>query len=116
PYRRLVESHIEAVLGRVNPYTGRRYADEPAVSAWELANEATFVTCSTSHECLKSLPQVARDALTDAWLESSRSRDSVPSRPASEGDGMTSAYRRFIAERFLLVSEHLKRTARRAGG
>lgn len=31
--------HIRTILERTNPYTGRAYADEPTVFAWELANE-----------------------------------------------------------------------------
>jgi mannan endo-1,4-beta-mannosidase len=31
--------HIVALMGRINTETGRRYADEPAVLAWELMNE-----------------------------------------------------------------------------
>ena len=31
--------HIEQIIMKVNPITGRRYRDEPAVFAWELANE-----------------------------------------------------------------------------
>lgn len=34
--------HISAIIGRVNPYTHRRYRDEPAVFAWELANEPRY--------------------------------------------------------------------------
>ncbi|MBP7707558.1 MAG: hypothetical protein KA243_09975 [Candidatus Aminicenantes bacterium] len=31
--------HIAMVVGRINPYTGRKYRDDPAVFSWELANE-----------------------------------------------------------------------------
>jgi mannan endo-1,4-beta-mannosidase len=31
--------HIEMIVTRVNPYTGLAYRDDPAVFAWELANE-----------------------------------------------------------------------------
>lgn len=31
--------HIAMVVGRTNPYTGRKYRDDPAVFSWELANE-----------------------------------------------------------------------------
>lgn len=31
--------HISFVVNRINPYTGIAYKDEPAVMAWELANE-----------------------------------------------------------------------------
>lgn len=31
--------HIEMIVNHVNPYTGLRYRDDPAIFAWELANE-----------------------------------------------------------------------------
>lgn len=31
--------HIEMIINHVNPYTGLRYRDDPAIFAWELANE-----------------------------------------------------------------------------
>ena len=31
--------HIEFIVGRVNPYTGQAYRDDPTIFAWELANE-----------------------------------------------------------------------------
>jgi mannan endo-1,4-beta-mannosidase len=32
-------AHIETVINRENPYTGLTYRDDPAIFAWELANE-----------------------------------------------------------------------------
>jgi mannan endo-1,4-beta-mannosidase len=34
-----LERHIAFLIERVNPYTGRRYRDDPTIMAWELANE-----------------------------------------------------------------------------
>lgn len=34
-----LRDHIAFLASRVNPYTGRAYRDEPAIFAWELANE-----------------------------------------------------------------------------
>lgn len=33
------ERHIRQIVGRTNAYTGRPYADDPAIMAWQLANE-----------------------------------------------------------------------------
>jgi mannan endo-1,4-beta-mannosidase len=35
----LYERHVRAIVGRINSITGRRYADDPAIMAWQLANE-----------------------------------------------------------------------------
>jgi mannan endo-1,4-beta-mannosidase len=35
----LYRDYIRAVVGRTNSITGRRYADDPAIMAWQLANE-----------------------------------------------------------------------------
>ncbi|MBN2170982.1 MAG: cellulase family glycosylhydrolase [Candidatus Krumholzibacteriota bacterium] len=37
--RQWYQDHVEAVLDRVNTFNGRRYADDPTILAWELANE-----------------------------------------------------------------------------
>ena len=33
------EKHIKYILGRSNAYTGKKYTDDPAIMAWQLANE-----------------------------------------------------------------------------
>jgi mannan endo-1,4-beta-mannosidase len=35
----LLNDYVRAVVGRTNKITGRRYADDPAIQAWQLANE-----------------------------------------------------------------------------
>jgi mannan endo-1,4-beta-mannosidase len=35
----LYRNYVRAVVGRTNSITGRRYADDPAIMAWQLANE-----------------------------------------------------------------------------
>jgi mannan endo-1,4-beta-mannosidase len=37
------QAYLQGVLSRVNSVTGRRYADEPAILAWELMNEPRCV-------------------------------------------------------------------------
>lgn len=38
--RALYRAHVERLLGRTNPLTGVRYADDPTILAWELINES----------------------------------------------------------------------------
>lgn len=33
------DAHLRAIITRVNPYTGLRYTEDPAIMAWQLANE-----------------------------------------------------------------------------
>jgi mannan endo-1,4-beta-mannosidase len=35
----LYERHVRAIVGRTNTVTGRRYTEDPAILAWQLANE-----------------------------------------------------------------------------
>jgi mannan endo-1,4-beta-mannosidase len=35
----LYERHVRAIVGRTNSINGRRYVDDPAIMAWQLANE-----------------------------------------------------------------------------
>jgi mannan endo-1,4-beta-mannosidase len=35
----MLNDYIRAVVGRTNSLTGRRYADDPAIQSWQLANE-----------------------------------------------------------------------------
>ncbi|MBB3033671.1 glycoside hydrolase 5 family protein [Alteriqipengyuania lutimaris] len=37
--RKLYNAHLDRVVGRTNSITGRRYADDPALFSWQLANE-----------------------------------------------------------------------------
>lgn len=39
--RRWYRAHVERLLRRRNAYTGRRYADDPTIMAWELVNESS---------------------------------------------------------------------------
>lgn len=55
-----------AVWGRVNPYTGLRYADDPAVAAVELANEDSLLV-SWSGGSLDKLGGAHRRRLDELW-------------------------------------------------
>lgn len=117
-YRGMLKEHIRWALSRVNPYSGQRYADEPAVSVWELANESTFVTCATSDACTGALPPAVRDVLTRAWQESPLNADgsALPTTLQGGTDSKTIAYRKFVAKTFVEVSSELREFARGVGG
>lgn len=54
--RRLYRDYVRYFLNRRNQYTGRRYKDDPAVMAWELANEPHAETAGV---------EVLQDWITD---------------------------------------------------
>ena len=117
-YRQLLAKHIDTVLTRVNPYTGRSYSDEPAVSNWELANEARFVDCAVTPSCVQSLPAVAFQALSKQWQAATMNatRQPLPADMATFVAGPSySGYARFVAERFVAASEQLRSHARAHG-
>ena len=113
-YRALLKQHIARQLTRVNPYTQRTYANEPAVSAWELANEARFVDCALRATCIQSIPASAFAALSDRWQKSRLNTTGLPL-PADLASFIASshysAYARFIADAFISASEDLRRHA-----
>lgn len=118
-YRDRLKTHIHRVLARKNPYTGRRYADEPAVSAWELANESTFVHCAVDPACLRKLPPVLIEHLDAAWQASpqNKRRSPLPNRPEAISEPeFYSNYSKFVVEQFVSVSSELRDHARKIGG
>lgn len=118
-YRDRLKTHISRVLARKNPYTGRRYADEPAVSTWELANEGTFVHCAINPACLGKLPAVLLDHLNLAWQASPNNprHSPMPNRlEAIAEPGFYSNYSKFVIEQFVSVSRELREHARTVGG
>jgi hypothetical protein len=118
-YRNLLKQHIATQLSRVNPYTARRYADEPSVSAWELANEAHFVDCALTPTCLSGLPTIAFEALSSRWQSSklNLTKLPLPADTASFIAGATyPAFAEFIAQTFVSGSGDLRAHARSVGG
>ena len=118
-YRERLKMHMHRVLARRNPYTGRRYADEPAVSTWELANEANFVQCAISPACLNQLPAIALRHLNEAWKNSPRNESKSDLPKQLEGilsPELFTGYSRFVAEQFVSVSNEMRDFARKIGG
>jgi hypothetical protein len=57
---------VKALYGRVNPYTGMRYADDPAVALFEIANEDSLLVAWSGGN-LEKLPKQHRDRLDVLW-------------------------------------------------
>lgn len=67
--RRLIDlqkQYAEAVLGHTNPYTGKRWADDPAVAFVEINNENSFFYAFFG-EKLNALPECYASELTRLW-------------------------------------------------
>lgn len=70
-WREAQKAWFKAVWGRTNPYTGTRYADDPAVAFVELSNENSLLVAWSSG-ALERLPVVHRrkfDELWNNWLK-----------------------------------------------
>ena len=118
-YRDRMKLHMRRVLTRKNPYTGRRYADEPAISTWELANEAIFVHCAITPACLKGLPSIAIAYLDSAWRLSPHNlnKTALPDQFESLIEpSFFVGYSRFVADQFISVSNEMRDFARKIGG
>ncbi len=61
-YRR----HIAAFLNRVNPYTGRSYAEEEAIAIWELGNEHWIINKMLGGGPI-DMPDYFQDKLLRQW-------------------------------------------------
>lgn len=60
------KQHIRNVLTHVNPYTGRRYAEEEGVAIWEIDNEIGFVKRMLDGE-YEGWPEYFRNKLQARW-------------------------------------------------
>ncbi len=65
-YAAAKKAWVKAVYGRTNPYTGLRYADDPSVAAFELANEDSLLV-AWSGGMLERLPGPHRARLDERW-------------------------------------------------
>lgn len=117
-WRSMLLTHQQKVLERANLYTGRKYADEPAVSTWELMNEAHFVDCSLDANCFNNLPSIAKKALSDKWVNSSWN----PAHTALPDDLATllsssnyTNFAHFVAETFDNYSQEMRTAAKKMG-
>ncbi|TWU31337.1 beta-galactosidase [Novipirellula artificiosorum] len=65
PFIRQMEAFCRDLLGHVNPHTGRRYAEEPAIACIEINNENTMIRDDLSD--LRRLPEPFLHALQQQW-------------------------------------------------
>ncbi len=63
------KAYAKSILKHMNPYTGIRYADEPAIGMYELMNENAFVEEFVFGDLWKTLPQFIRRSVTKRWNE-----------------------------------------------
>ncbi|MBM4366347.1 MAG: hypothetical protein FJ102_09025 [Deltaproteobacteria bacterium] len=66
-WREFQKRWFTAVWGRENPYTGQRYADDPAIAVVELSNEDGLLIGWQSG-ALEKLPAVHRRRLDELWI------------------------------------------------
>jgi hypothetical protein len=64
--REVYRQHLVDLLNHVNPYTGKRYADEEAIAAWELNNEQGLVCMGTEYG-IGEWPAYFRDEIKNQW-------------------------------------------------
>jgi len=50
PCREALEKHIRFIIGRTNAYTQKPYTDDPAIMAWQVANEPRIFTVENEKE------------------------------------------------------------------
>ncbi|MFO7937818.1 MAG: cellulase family glycosylhydrolase [Kiritimatiellia bacterium] len=67
PYVAMQEDYARRLLDHTNPYTGNRYADEPAVACIEISNENTMIF--DRREDYRRLPGPMKDVFTGIWTE-----------------------------------------------
>ncbi len=72
PFVRQMEQFCRDLLNHVNPHTGRRYADEPAIACVEINNENTMIRDDLAD--LRRLPEPFLEALTREWTTWLRER------------------------------------------
>ncbi|HET6891380.1 MAG TPA: hypothetical protein VFH31_09780, partial [Pyrinomonadaceae bacterium] len=127
-YEAMLVQHIKNFLNHVNPYTGRKYADEPVFAGWELMNESHFVSCVFSAPCINGtatnkIPPVLKAHLLRLWKDwqQANSTSVSASLPPTETTWNKSdlpkhrEYRKFVVEQFIKVSKRLEAVARAQG-
>ena len=67
PYIRMLEDYATQLFNHVNPYLGKRYADEPAIAVVEINNENTLIKeCRAEY---RKLPEPFKSAFLSLWKQ-----------------------------------------------
>lgn len=72
-WRRAQKEWFRAVYGRTNPYTGKKYADDPLVAVVEITNEDSLIV-GWSGGAIEKLPAPHRRRLDELWTGFLRKR------------------------------------------
>lgn len=67
PYVAMLKNYSAALLNRVNPHLGRRYAEEPAIACIEINNENTLI--ADLREDYRQLPEPMLEVFTRQWTD-----------------------------------------------
>ena len=67
PYVAMLEQYARALLDRLNPHTGNRYAGEPAIACVEINNENTLIR--EVREDYRRLPAPLGDTFVGLWTD-----------------------------------------------
>jgi mannan endo-1,4-beta-mannosidase len=80
------KDYVTFLLDRINPETGVRYRDEPAVFAWEIANELRCPSCRGTTRSTDAIAALARH------LRAAGARQLI----ADGGEGFDDAYEQYL--------------------
>ncbi len=71
---KVFHEYARSILEHVNPYTGKRYADEETIALYEIHNENPFVQWLVFGGGWAALPKYCRDNVTRRWNDWLRTR------------------------------------------
>lgn len=67
PYIQMLNDYATQLFNHVNPYLGRRYAEEPAIACIEINNENTLV--KECRDTYRTLPEPFRSTFLSLWTQ-----------------------------------------------
>jgi mannan endo-1,4-beta-mannosidase len=81
--------HIAAIINRLNPYTGVRYRQDPAIFSWELANEPRGYPAEWIDDTAAYIRSLDRDHLVTTGSEGSMGGDFIATHDGPDIDYTT---------------------------